>query len=166
MDSAEQPHEDADPTRDPTATMPGFADDGLYDLLWQVAARAHLLAEDALADTPLTPASASLLTAIVGEPGMSVADISRRIPKTQQTLSQVVARLQKLGLVERRLREGRGIGLHPTDQGRRLAQEVAERAVRVDEHLHTRLGPARAVELATLLADARRMLNSPDRANP
>jgi hypothetical protein len=48
-----------------------------------VTAHARLMADAALADTPLTHASSSMLIAVSGA-GMTVAEISRRIPKTPQ----------------------------------------------------------------------------------
>src|ERR1017187_9202408 len=103
----------SDAASSPDGDAPFFGKDTLNDLLWQVTAYTHLMGEAALADTPLTVAASSMLIAVLEEPGMTVAEISRRIPKAQQTISSVVARLEKLGLIERRLGSGRGVGLHP-----------------------------------------------------
>jgi hypothetical protein len=46
-----------------------------------------------------------MLIAVLDEPGMTVAEISRSIPEAQQPISS--ARLEKLGLIERRHGPGR-----------------------------------------------------------
>lgn len=132
--------------------------DTLYDLLWQVTAYTHLMAESALADTPLTVASSSMLISVLREPGITVAEFARRIPKTQQTLSQVVARLEKLGFIERRLGSGRGVGLHLTDAGQEMARHALARDREITARLDELLGEERSAALVTLLAESRAIL--------
>jgi DNA-binding MarR family transcriptional regulator len=142
----------------PDGDAPLFGKDTLYDLLWQVTAYTHLMGEAALADTPLTVASSSMLVAVLEEPGMTVAGISRRIPKTQQTISQVVARLEKLGLIERRLGSGRGVGLYVTDSGREMAQGAVAREQELNAQLRELLGEERSAALTELLRESRAIL--------
>src|SRR5579875_1926886 len=78
----------------------------LASLLWEVTTYAILLEEETLADTPLTVASSKLLQSVSCEPGITVAELARRIPKSPQAISRIVARLEKLGFVERRVRAG------------------------------------------------------------
>jgi DNA-binding MarR family transcriptional regulator len=132
--------------------------DALFDLLWQVTAYTHLMGEDALADTPLTVASSSMLITVLEEPGMTVAEISRRIPKTQQTISQVVARLEKLGLIERRLGSGRGVGLYVTGAGREMAQVAVAHEQDLAARLRELLGAERSAALTELLSQSRVIL--------
>jgi DNA-binding MarR family transcriptional regulator len=119
----------------------------LYNLLWQVASYSHLMGEEAFAGTPLTAASGSMLIAVLEQPGLTVAEFSRRIPKTQQTLSQVVARLEKLGLIERRLGPGRGVGLYLTEAGQQTAENAVAREQAVNTRLRELLGADRAAAL-------------------
>jgi DNA-binding MarR family transcriptional regulator len=142
----------------PGGDAPLFGKDALYDLLWQVTAYTHLMGEAALAGTPLTVASSTMLIAVLEEPGMTVAEISRRIPKTQQTISQVVARLEKLGLIERRLGSGRGIGLYVTDAGREMAQVAVAREQELTARLRELLGEERSRALTELLRESRAIL--------
>jgi DNA-binding MarR family transcriptional regulator len=135
-----------------------FGRDTLYDLLWQVTAHTHLMGEAALAGTPLTVASCSMLIAVLEQPGITVAEISRRIPKTQQTISQVVARLEKLGLIERRLGPVRGVRLHVTDAGREMANVALARAEEVTALLRSLLGSERSAALTELLRESRAIL--------
>jgi DNA-binding MarR family transcriptional regulator len=132
--------------------------DELYNLLWQVAAYTHLMGEETFAGTPLTVASGSMLIAVLEQPGLTVAEFSRRIPKTQQTLSQVVARLEKLGLIERRLGPGRGVGLYLTEAGRQMAQDAVAREQEVNARLRGLLGTERTEQLAGLLRESHAIL--------
>jgi DNA-binding MarR family transcriptional regulator len=112
----------------------------------------------ALDGTPLTVASSSMLIGVLEEPGMTVAEISRRIPKTQQTISQLVARLEKLGLIERQLGPGRGVGLYLTDAGREMAQVAVAREQEVAARLRELLGEKRSTALTELLSESREIL--------
>jgi DNA-binding MarR family transcriptional regulator len=114
-----------------------------------------LLTEAELADTPLTSAGVGILDVVATRPGVTVAEIARRSPKTPQAISQVVQRLEKLGYVERRLAEGRGVGLHITAAGREVRQQGNEREAAIDEKLRDALGADRYEQLQTLLDEAR-----------
>src|SRR5918997_3045849 len=92
----------------------------LVHLLWAVSTRTSALGEAALADSPLTLAGLGMLENVAARPGITIAEISRRAPQTQQALSQIAARLERLGFLERRLAgpgRGRGVGLHLTAGG-------------------------------------------------
>lgn len=130
----------------------------LNDLLWEVSTYVELMGEAALADTPLTLPSSGMLLAVAAEPGITIAEISRRIPKSQQAISQIVARLEKLGYLERRLGTGRGVGLHVTESGRAMAQRGLAGEEQLQERLRELLGAKRYGELSRLLGDARRIL--------
>jgi DNA-binding MarR family transcriptional regulator len=99
-----------------------------------------------------------MLIAVLDEPGMTVAEISRRIPKTQQTISSVVARLEKLGLIERRLGPGRGVGLHVTDAGRKMAEVAIAHEQALNARLRELLGEERAAALTEQLRESRAIL--------
>src|ERR1700761_7510761 len=104
---------------DPAAVEPPLAHrDQLNDLLWETTTYIELMGEAALAGTPLTLPSSGMLTAVLVEPGITIADMSRRMPKSQQAISQVAARLEKLGMLERRGGAGRGGRLFGTHAGR------------------------------------------------
>ncbi len=143
------------PAPDP-ATLPGK--DQLNDLLWEVTTYAELLGEGALADTPLTLASSGMLLTVLAEPGVTVAEVARRIPKSPQAISQVVARLEKLGLIERRLRAGRGVGLFVTPAGHDMAQTCLAREREHEATLRRLLGDERYETLQALLTECRAAL--------
>jgi DNA-binding MarR family transcriptional regulator len=130
----------------------------LNDLLWEVTTYAELMGEAALADTPLTLPSSGMLAYIDAEPGITVAELSRRLPKTQQAISQVAARLEKLGFLERRLGPGRGVGLHVTESGHEMAAEALRREGEIETRLRELLGDERHDQLRRLLIESRAIL--------
>jgi DNA-binding MarR family transcriptional regulator len=132
----------------------------LVHLLWAVSARTSALGESALANSPLTLAGLGMLENINARPGITIAEISRRAPQTQQALSQIAARLDRLGFVERRLADrGRGIGLYLTDAGAgaRMHGHMAIEAFEAD--LATALGSDRHARLLALLEETRSVIS-------
>jgi DNA-binding MarR family transcriptional regulator len=135
--------------------IPDKDPDRVSHLLWEVGARNSLLAEAALSRTPLTPSAAGMLDTILGDPGISIAEISRRTPVSPQAVSQVVGRLEGLGFVERRKGErGRGVSLYITERGAASHREADERRVAYEEELAEALGRRRYKELLKLLKEA------------
>jgi DNA-binding MarR family transcriptional regulator len=139
-------------------TPPLLGKTQLNDLLWEVTTYVELMGEAALADTPLTLPSSGMLASILGEPGITVAEMSRRIPKTQQAISQVAARLEKLGYIERRVGPGRGVGLFVTESGRVMAEQALAREGELDQRMRTLLGDERHAALHELLIECRAIL--------
>jgi DNA-binding MarR family transcriptional regulator len=127
----------------------------LSHLLWEVTSVVSLLTEAELADTPLTNPGIGILDIVATEPGITVAEIARRSPKTPQAVSQVAARLEKLGYLERRLAEGRGVALHITPAGEDARAAGNEREAEFDDKLRDALGADRYEQLRTLLEEAR-----------
>ncbi|MFD2416635.1 MarR family winged helix-turn-helix transcriptional regulator [Amycolatopsis pigmentata] len=147
-----------DETAATSLPTPGTGSAMLSDLLWEVSAYVELLGEARLADLPITTASSGMLMAVYAEPGITVTEISRRMPRTQQAISQIVARLEKIGLIERRLKSGRGVGLHLTGEGRTMAEHAFERERSVDEQLVGILGKKNHEALRELLVESRELL--------
>jgi DNA-binding MarR family transcriptional regulator len=129
--------------------------DQLNDLLWETTTYIELMGEAALAGTPLTLPSSGMLTAVLAEPGITIAEMSRRMPKSQQAISQVAARLEKLGMLERRVGSGRGVGLFVTDAGRAMAEVGLARERELVARLRALLGDERYEELSRLLVETR-----------
>jgi DNA-binding MarR family transcriptional regulator len=140
------------------ATATVQTDIQLGDLLWEVTAYAELMGEAMLAGTPLTLPSSGMLQTVADEPGITVAEVSRRLPKTQQAISQVAARLEKLGFIERRVGPGRGVGLYVTESGREMAAEARRAEAVLDRRLRSMLGDARYRALHRLLTESRAIL--------
>jgi DNA-binding MarR family transcriptional regulator len=129
-------------------------------LLWETATRLNLRGEAALAGTPLSLPALGLLDFISSDPGITVAEISRRTPKAQQTISQVLSRMEKLGFVERRLRAGRGVGLYLTAAGEAAHVQASSREDELEAFLHDGLGAVAYEQLRSLLHRTRQLLLS------
>jgi DNA-binding MarR family transcriptional regulator len=127
-------------------------------LMWESAARLTLRGDAQLKASSLTLAGVGVLDHIGTWPGISVAEISHVMPKTQQTISQVATRLEKLGYIERRLRPGRGVGLHLTDDGERVWKEASAQEAQLDAQLRESLGSDRYEQLLSLLEQTRTVL--------
>jgi DNA-binding MarR family transcriptional regulator len=137
----------------------------LVHLLWAVSVRTSALGEAALAGTPLTLAGLGLLENVNARPGITIAEISRRAPQTQQALSQIAARLDRLGYLERRLAEGgRGVGLHLTPAGARARIDAHDRTEEFEAELAEALGASRHARLTALLEEMRTVVGELTRA--
>lgn len=135
----------------------------LGHLLWEVSARAGSLAESALVGLPLTPASAGVLDVVSASPGVSIAEISRWLPTSQQGVSQIVGRLERLGFLERRLgARGYGVALFITDAGASSLRDANERLAEAERRLVEALGGDEHDELVIRLDRARVVLEELD----
>lgn len=131
----------------------------LVHLLWAVSARTTSLGEGALEGSPLTLPGLGVLENVDAQPGVTIAEIARRAPQTQQALSQVAARLEKLGFLERRLAgRGRGIGLHLTPAGAAALAGAQDAVEAFEAGLADALGSERHDRLVALLSEAREVV--------
>jgi DNA-binding MarR family transcriptional regulator len=133
----------------------------LGHLLWEVTALTRALTDAELAETLLTSRSLGMLDRIAVFPGTTVSEIARGAPRSQQAVSQLVARLEKLGYVERRLGSGRGVGLYLTESGAAVRDEGDRGERAAEERLRERLGTTDYDELRALLEHARDRLGNP-----
>ena len=125
-------------------------------LLWEIGAYSAALSEAALADTPLTPATAGVLDVVAADPGTSIAEIARRLPTSAQGVSQLVSRLQQQGYLERRLGErGHGVALFVTEDGEAARLDADLRKSQYEQELASTLGPRNYKQLAHMLLRAR-----------
>lgn len=114
-----------------------------------------LLADPQFAGSELTLPAIGALDMISTWPGSTVAELSRRTPKTPQAIGQVVGRLERLGYVERRLGPGRGVGLYITEAGTVARKEGHRREDLLEERVRDLLGERLYSELERLLDRAR-----------
>jgi len=113
-------------------------------LLRQAAGAYRLRLERALADIQVTPPQFSVLTMLAAYPGHSNADLARLALLTPQTVSVIIANLERMGAVVRRPHEVHGriqhIDLSPN--GEAQLAECRARAHAVEHELTARLPPA------------------------
>ena len=139
----------------------------LSHLLWEVSARVSTVTDIALADSPLTPASSGLLDAVGANPGTSIAALARWLPTSQQGISQIVGRLERLGYLTRTLgpRDPAvpafiDIGLHIPPEGESARRDANQRLQDADRHLAQLIGQQPHDDLVDLLRHARGILEN------
>ena len=135
------------------ADSPHFHD--VHHLLWECYVQMLPLGDEVFTGSDLTLPLAGTLDMIATWPGCTVADLSRRTPKTQQAISQLVAKLEQFGHVERRLGPGRGIGLHLTPAGEAARADGNRREALLEQRLRELLGDDTYEQLGMQLERAR-----------
>lgn len=85
----------------------------------------------------LTPRQYALLVAISQHEGLSQTDLVARTGIDRSTLADVIRRMLKKGLIQRRRtrEDARAYAVKLTEQGRRLLQECEPKAQRVDQRI-------------------------------
>jgi DNA-binding MarR family transcriptional regulator len=127
-------------------------------LLWETSARVMLLAEPLLAELQLSLPSMGALERIAAHPGITASELARQAFKTQQAVSQVTGRLERLGYVERRLGQGRGVGLHATELGLEMLARGTAIEAEIDNQLQAMVGRDDAEQLRSVLRRLRESL--------
>lgn len=98
-------------------------------LLRRAHARADQLFDEAMQDLGLTPRQAALLYGVQRCEGGSISALTSLTGMDRGTLSEMVPRLTKRGLLERRLAkdDGRAIALYLTPAGAELVDQATKR---------------------------------------
>ncbi|MBW8728889.1 MAG: MarR family transcriptional regulator [Inquilinus limosus] len=112
-------------------------------LLRQAGGAYRLRVERALADLAVTPAQFTALTMVAAYPGLSSADLARLAVLTPQTVSVIVANLERAGSVLRRPHpvHGRILTVAITDSGQALLARCRERVQVLEKQLAAGLSP-------------------------
>jgi len=118
-----------------------------------------------LADLGITQPQFSVLTMIAAYPGVSGADIARLALLTPQTVSVIVANLEKAGSLVRRPDDvhGRIIHLDLTTKGRADLDEARRRAHLIEHELVNGLSPDSNRAVRGWLAAVARSLAFPEK---
>ncbi len=133
-------------------------DERIGHLLWETSSRANLMGEPLLAGIQLSFPAIGALERIAASPGITASGLARQAFKTQQSVSQVTNRLERLGYIERRIGRGRGVGLHVTRAGEAALIDGAACEQEIDATLQGLLGPGDAEQLRALLIRLRQRL--------
>jgi DNA-binding MarR family transcriptional regulator len=125
-------------------------------MLWalrRAEGAAQGLKERQLRPLGMAPAHYSLLISVHTEPGLTGAELARRLNVTPQAVASLVARLTEKGQLERRShpRHHHIQELHLTDTGR-LALKSADAVISsIEQQVTARLGGVNTVRLTALL---------------
>lgn len=107
---------------------------------------AEVLFGSATAAYKLTPRQFAVLLTIVGDEGLNQTAIVERTGIDRSTMADMVKRLSKKGLLQRRRTrvDARAYAIKLTDEGKRLVKAVEPLANRVDDKLLKTLSAARS----------------------
>lgn len=129
------------PNQPPSVPAPGEGkrgEEGYLGYLLRQAAGAHRLrVERALADLGVTQPQFVTLTMLAAYPGLSNADLARLALLTPQTLSVIVANLERAGSLVRKPHavHGRIQHIDLSDSGRALLKKCRERVQAIEGEL-------------------------------
>jgi DNA-binding MarR family transcriptional regulator len=127
-------------------------------LLRQAGAAHRLRMERALADLGVTPPQFVVLTMLAAYPGISGADVARLAALTPQTVSVIVANLERAGAIERRPHavHGRIQQIGVTAQGEALLKQCRTRVRKVEAGMVEGFTPAEEQVIRRWLASVAR----------
>ena len=118
----------------------------------------HRAVNDAIRPYGVTPTQMGALNRLVQEPGLSGAELARRLLVTPQAAQLALAALEERGLVERRpdANHGRIVRTYLTDEGRRVVDDCMVLGLRAEDQF---LAVLTAEERKTLIDLLRRLAN-------
>jgi DNA-binding MarR family transcriptional regulator len=109
---------------------------------------------DAVKPHGVSTAQIGVLRQLMNEPGLSGAELARRLLITPQGVQLALTALEKRGLVERKQdpQHGRILQVFLTDAGRAIAQDVVSDAIDAHDRVFGVLSPEEQQQLRALLA--------------
>lgn len=103
----------------------------------------------------ISPSYGSILLPLYEEDGLRMGELARRARLSKQTMTEMIRRLERDGLVERRPdpADGRASLICLTARSRRFKPTAAATLADLDRLVHKRLGARRAAELKSALRE-------------
>ncbi|WP_330276165.1 MarR family transcriptional regulator [Lentzea sp. NBC_00516] len=143
-------------TRDDDEPVSADAPNRLLWALRRAELGARALKEQRLRPLGLATAHYSLLMSVHGEPGLTGAELARRLDVTPQAVASLVTRLVDKGQLERQShpRHRHVQELHLTDAGRQVLMSADVVVDSIEKQITERLGPDDAARLTALLEAA------------
>ena len=113
----------------------------------------HKAVNEAIRAFGVTPTQLGALNRLVQEPGLSGAELARRLLVTPQAAQLALAALEERGLVERRpdANHGRIVRTYLTDDGRRVVKQCMVRGLEAEDEFLAVLSPDERTVLVDLL---------------
>lgn len=126
-------------------------------VLWLLKQAFHFslkTVNDAISDHGVTTAQIGLMRQLADEPGLSGAELARRLLITPQGVQLALTSLERQGLVERKQdpQHGRILQAYLTDRGRSVTSAVLADAIAAHEQVFGVLSPDEQQTLHDLLA--------------
>ncbi|CAJ1509343.1 MarR family winged helix-turn-helix transcriptional regulator [[Mycobacterium] holstebronense] len=109
---------------------------------------------EAISEHGVSTAQIGLLRQLAGEPGLSGAELARRLLITPQGVQLALSALERRGLVERKQdpHHGRILRAYLTDEGRAVTSAVVTDAITAHDQVFSVLNPQEQETLRALLA--------------
>ncbi len=135
------------------ASRARFLDDRLLYLLARASHQASEQFHGRLRALGMAVPHWHVLAALAGGEPMTISTLARMMLFKQPTLTKVIDRMERLGLVERRtsLRDRRQVLAHITRRGRVVARRLLKRAKAHEAEVLAGYGPAEALQLKAAL---------------
>ena len=142
--------------------MPEPSDDNLAETLLGFVRALRARQAVLLAAHGLHPGQDALLVRLWQQPGLRQVDLAEQLGVEAPTITRMVRRLERGGLVERRRDpdDGRTLRIHPTPRARLLEVMVRRTWSDLDEQLIAALGPGDAERFRRLAQAATVALGS------
>jgi DNA-binding MarR family transcriptional regulator len=114
----------------------------------------HRAVSDAVRSYGVTPTQMGALNRLVQEPGLSGAEMARRLLVTPQAAQLALTALEKNGLVERRpdAKHGRIVRTYLTDEGQKVVDLCMDRSLRAEDKFLSVLDAGERRTLVDLLS--------------
>lgn len=133
-------------------------------VLKQVQQALRTAMDGALRQHGLSTPQYSVLQVLEEDPGLSGAALARRCFVTAQTANEMVAHLERIGLVERhRSDDARVLRTYLTPEGRRLVQSCDETVRAIEERMVSRLSQDERQQLVEQLQQCAAALNDAEK---
>ena len=131
--------------------------DSTRNILWllkQAFYHSLTTVNEAISDYGVSTAQIGLLRQLAGEPGLSGAELARRLLITPQGVQLALSALERRGLVERKQdpHHGRILQAYLTQEGRAVTSAVVSEAVAAHDQVFGVLTPDEQETLRALLA--------------
>jgi DNA-binding MarR family transcriptional regulator len=113
----------------------------------------HRAVSEAIRDYGVTPTQMGALNQVVMDPGLSGADLARRLLMTPQAAQLALGALEEAALVERRpdTAHRRIVRAYPTSEGKQVVKLYMERALDAENEFLAVLDPSERRTLVDLL---------------
>lgn len=134
-------------------TLSTYLSNCLYFTANSLARTVGRMAEEAFADTGLSPAHAFLMMLVNERPGLTQKELTQALQLAPSTVTRFVDSLQRKGFVVRSV-EGKLTRVSPTSEGQQLKEPIAKAWKSLYYHYSDILGEEEGKKLTAIVREA------------